>query len=220
MTTTAQSIVLEVQNTLQDLTGVRWPASELVRYLNLVQRQIASKRPDKMAATASFVPAAGAKQALPAAYESLMDIPRNTSGNKRAMTKVDLVVLDATLRDWQSLTGVTEFSHFCHDPREPRAFYLYPPAASSGASIELVAARYPTDVAAPTAPGKLYTTVTGNVDVPDEFSTALKHGVLFHAYSKDAEFGGNAQLAAENLQMFKAELGEQLQSAAAVAPKD
>lgn len=48
---------------------------------------------------------------------------------------------------------------------------------------------------------------------------ALRYYVLYRAWSKDAEYGGNAQLASANLALFKAELGEQLESAATVSPK-
>ena len=68
------------------------------------------------------------------------------------------------------------------------------------------------------ASGATAATVAGNIDIPDEWATALRYYVLFRAWSKDAEYGGNPQLAATNYGLFKAELGEQLESAATVAP--
>lgn len=214
--TTAQSIILDVQTELQDAAGVRWPATELVRYLHDGQRVIAQKRPDQTATTVTFTPStAGTRHTLPAGAASLIDIPRNAAGRKRAITKVDQNVLDATAPDWQSMAPAAEVIHFCHDLRDPLVFLTYPPAAAT-ASLQLVYSAYPAASAA--AAGARASTVTGNIDLPDQWGTALRHYVLFRAWSKDAEFGGNAQLAAAHLQLFKAELGEQLESAAAVAP--
>ncbi len=53
MPITAQSIVRRVVETIQDNTSIRWPISELVRYLNDGQRELISKRPD--AATQTLV---------------------------------------------------------------------------------------------------------------------------------------------------------------------
>ena len=44
--TSTQSIITQAQAILQD-TGVRWPVSELVQYLNDGQREAASLRPDQ-----------------------------------------------------------------------------------------------------------------------------------------------------------------------------
>lgn len=215
MTTTAQSIVLEVQTVLQD-DGVRWPASEIVRYINDGQRLIASKRPDTKATAVSFACVAGHRQTLPSTAQSLIDIHTNASG--QAVTKVERSILEAVSRTWTTQTpGVPV--HFMHTLADPRTFYVYPPA-SSGTALACVFSNYPTDIPAPTAPGVLASTVTGNIDLPDEFEVALQHYAVFRCYSKDAEFGGNAALAAAHLQLFKAELGEQIQGAATTAPKE
>ena len=216
MTTPAQSIILDAQLELQDPSGIRWPATDLVQHLHEGQRAIAQKRPDTTATVVTFSPAApGARHTLPAAAASLIDIPRNAAGRKRAITKVDQVLLDATVRDWQGMTPSAEVLHFMHDLREPRVFLTYPPA-STAAALELVYSAYPAATA--TAGGAAASTVTGNIGLPDEWATALRYYVLFRAWSKDAEYGGNPQLAATNYGLFKAELGEQLESAATVAP--
>ncbi len=216
MPSPAKPIILAAQDELQDPAGVRWPATELVQHLHEGQRAIAQKRPDTTATVVTFSPAApGARHTLPAAAASLIDIPRNAAGRKRAITKVDQVLLDATVRDWQGMTPSAEVLHFMHDLREPRVFLTYPPA-STAAALELVYSAYPAATA--TAGGAAASTVTGNIDLPDEWATALRYYVLYRAWSKDAEYGGNAQLAVTNYGLFKAELGEQLESAATVAP--
>lgn len=219
MTTSAQSIVLEAQTALQDLTGTRWPASELVRYINEAQRELTTKRPDAVAVAATLTCVAGPKQTLPSTAQTLIDVAGNATGARRAVTKIDRVLLEAQSRDWMSARPTTPVLHFMHNLAEPRAIYVYPPAVA-GTVLDVVVANYPTDIAAPTAPGKLATTVSGNLSVPDEWAPFIRNFCLFRAYSKDAEFGGNAQLAANFLGLAKADLGEQLQSSASVAPKE
>ena len=217
MPTTAQSIILDVQIALLDVSGTRWPATELVKYLHDGQRAIAQMRPDTTATVVTFTPAAaGARHTLPAAAASLIDIPRNAGVRKRAITKVDQVLLDATVRDWQGMAPAADIQHFMHDLREPRAFLTYPPAATT-AALELVYSAYPAATA--TASGPAAATVSGNIDLPDEWANPLLNYVLYRAYSKDAEVAGNAQLAASHLALFNNAAGIQLEASSTVAPQ-
>jgi hypothetical protein len=177
-------------------------------------------RPDANAVTAAFVPVLGARQALPAASMSLIDVPRNTGGNKRAIRKIALEDLDAINRDWRSMTAATEIIHFCYDPREPNVFDVYPPAAASGVSVDITYGAYPTDVPAPSGDGKAFTTVAGNISVNDQWGTALYNYMLARAFNKDAEYGGNAALSAAYMSTFTNLIGAQLQSSQTVAPKN
>jgi len=217
MTTPATYVLQQVSQTMQDPEQIRWNYSELARYLNDGQIEIITKRPDLKTARITFTPVDGAVQQIPSNALALMDVTHNATGRKRALTKVDQLLIEAVQRDWQSLPAATEFVHFMHDPREPRRFLLYPPAKAGGAVV-LLCSMYPTPVVQELsfdfAPISF-----GNIDVPDEFANALRDYILYRAYSKDAEFGGNAQLSASYFQLFNAALGAQLQSTATVAPK-
>lgn len=215
MTTSAQSIILRAHDALQDAGGVRWPATELVRYLNDGQREIVRLRPDQKATTTTVTLASGYRHTLPDSVATLIDIPNNMTGRHRRITKVDLYQLDAVLPDWRSRTPNVEVIHFMHELREPRVFHTFPP--TNNAQIAMVHSVYPVDVPAPTGPA--FTHVTGDIDLSDSWAEALLNFVLFRAYSKDAEFGGNAQMAASYLAMFNAAVGSQLQSTATVAPQ-
>lgn len=205
MTITAQSIIKHAQITLQDTDGDRHPAAELVDYLNDGQRALISVRNDVGATTVAFVPATGARQTIPANAMALIDVLGNTSGNKRAIRKVDKDMMDATARDWANSTVSKVASNFMFDPeRDPRTFWLYPPAAAGG-SVDLLIAAYPTDVEAPGGP--TYTDVTGVISVPDQWDNALLNYVLSRAYDKDAEFASNAQLSATHMASFLSQAG-------------
>ena len=154
---------------------------------------------------------------MPAAAASLIDIPSNTTGER--ITKTDLVLLDAVEPNWRKEAGVAVVKHFMHDLRMPRQFLVYPPASAS-ASVEIEYSAYPTDVAAPSGDGKAYTTVSGNISLGDQWSTALLFMVLHYAYTKNVEFGGNAGLSSSYLQRAQQLLGVELQSTSTVAPKE
>jgi len=219
MTITAQSIVRRVVETIQDKTSVRWPVNELVRYLNDGQREVVLYRPDSMVTNASLTLAAGPKQAIPSAGSKLIDIVRNTSGNKRSVRMTSRDLLDTQTPNWYGQTGVTEILHFTYDPRDPKVFYVYPPAASSGASLEIVYSAYPTDITEP-ADGVLYTSVSGNISLPDIYGNVLTDYILYRAYTKDSEYAGNAQRAVAHYSAFKEALSTELSATTGIAPKE
>ena len=202
MTIAAQSIIQQAHELLQDPDGIRWKATELVAHLNDGQRALVELRPEMFAVTAAMALVAGPKQTVPVACAKLLEIPRNTSGS--AIRPVERGQLDAIEPNWYTKTGVTAIKHTMVDAREPNVFYVYPPA-SVGASVDLVYSAWPADVPAPS--GVTASTVTGNVNVDDSFKTALLHFVLSRSYMKDAEFGGNATLAASHYQLFTSTAG-------------
>jgi len=214
MPLTAQSIVQRVTETLQDSTSVRWPVGELARYFNDGQREIAMHRPDATATTASFTCASGARQTLPAAAAKLLDVSRNLS-TSRAIRPASREMLDAHNPSWYGITPSTGVVHYTYDQREPKVFYVYPPATSA-TSLELVYSAYPTDIAEPSS--GTYTAITGNLGVADTFANALVDYILYRAYMKDAEFAGVAGRAQAHYAAFANALGVDLKAAMVVAP--
>ena len=218
MTIAAQSIIRRVVETMQDNTSVRWPVAELVRYLNDGQREVVLYRPDSMVTNATVTLTSGAKQALPANGSKLIDVIRNTAGTKRSVRMTIRNILDTQSPNWYNLTGVTEILHYMYDPRDPKVFYVYPPAASSGASVEIVYSAYPTDITEP-ADGAVYTAVTGNISLPDIYGNVLADYILYRAYTKDSEYAGNAQRAQAHYAAFQAALTTEMAGTTGVAPK-
>ena len=142
MSTTAQSIIHRVTQTLGDFTSIKWTVDRLVRYLNDGQRDILTHRPDALNLPATLALVAGHKQTLPANGEKLINILANTNGSKRAVTKVMASLLDAQIHNWRSMTPTTEILHFMYDPREPRSFEVYPPAALWAQPLRSLGLRY------------------------------------------------------------------------------
>ena len=211
MTITAQSVIRRCVETLQDNTSVRWPVAELVRYLNDGQREVVMYRPDSMVTNANLTLVAGSRQALPANGAKLIEVIRNNSAaSKRAVRMVNREVLDAQSPGWHNITGVAEVLHFMYDPRDPKVFYVYPPATTA-AALDIVYAAYPTDITEP-ADGATYDGVSGNISLPDIYGNALIDYILYRAYTKDSEYAGNASRATAHYSAFANALGIEMKA--------
>ena len=214
----AQSIIRRVVETLQDTTSIRWPINELVRYLNDGQREVILNRPDAMVTNATLTCVAGSKQALPSGGAKLIEVVRNAAAgsSKRAVRMINREILDAQTPNWHNLAGTIESLHFMYDPRDPRVFYVYPPALTT-TQLDIVYSAYPVDIVEP-ADGAAYTAVSGNISLPDIYSNVLQDYILYRAYSKDSEYAGNAQRSQNHYTAFANALGVEVQATVGVAP--
>jgi hypothetical protein len=218
MTIAASAIIRRAVETLQDPTSVRWPTAELVRYLNDGQREIVLYRPDAMVTNATVTCVAGTKQSLPALGSKLIEVVRNSASTsaKKSIRMINREILDAQTPGWHNITGTVDILHFIYDPRDPRVFYVYPPATTS-AQVDIVYSSYPTDITEP-ADGSLYSAVTGNISVPDIYGNVLGDYILYRSYTKDSEYAGNAGRAQAHYTAFANALGIEIKGTTGVAP--
>ena len=218
MAISAQSILRRVVETLQDKTSIRWPVAELVRYLNDGQREVVLYRPDSMVTNSTLdLDPLNSKQSIPPNGSKLIDVIRNTDGTKRAVRLTTRTILDAQSPDWHSHPNSTnEIHHYMFDPRDPKTFYVYPPAGSN-CSVEIVYSSFPTDIQEP-ADGSLYTAVVGNISLPDIYGNILQDYILYRAYTKDSEYAGNGARAQAHYAAFSAALGIEIKATVAVSP--
>lgn len=194
-----KEIIRKAQAILQDPAGVRWPASELVGYLNEGQRQLATARPAEVAVTQDFTLVGGARQSLPENTFLLLDAQHNGTQRKRALTKVERHTLEAVGRDWASMPPTSATIHYMYSELEPREFLVYPPAVA-GTPLRATFAAYPADVPEPT--GATFSDVTGTTALEARWDAALLDYVLYRAWSKDAEYAANEQRANAHLGLF------------------
>ena len=218
MTISAQSIIRRAVETLQDTTSVRWPVNELVRYLNDGQREIVLYRPDSMVTNATLTCVAGTKQVLPVNGAKLIEVIRNAAATsaKKSVRIINREILDSQTPGWHNITGSVDILHFMYDPRDPKTFYVYPPATTS-AQLDIVYAAYPTDITEP-ADGALYTAVSGSISLPDIYGNAILDYILYRSYTKDSEYAGNAQRAQAHYAAFNNALGNEIKATIAIAP--
>ena len=213
----AKDVIQRGVVTTQDTTSIRWPVGEWVRYLNDGQREIMLHRPDAFNKSAVIDCVAGTKQALPADGAKLIDVQRNsTVTSKRAVRICSREILDAQMPNWHNIAGAAEIVHFMYDPREPKAFWVYPPATNT-AKLEINYSATPTDIAEPAA-GSEYTAVVGNISVADIYANALLDYMLYRGYLKDADYAGNAARAQAHYAAFATALGIDLKATLSAAP--
>jgi len=217
-------VISRVEAILQD-TNIRWPRVELQKWLNESYLSIVLLRPDANAKCASFTCVPGTKQELTASTGGfpsalrLLDITRNvfSGSQKKVVRVVARSVLDDQRPSWHSETQTDNIQHYTYDPRQPKQFYVYPPATNV-AQLEVIYAD---------APGAHAMTETeldpANNDnevilLDDIYLSPITDWILYRAYSKDAEYGANEQRASAAFQTFNAAIGTKTQVDAAVSP--
>jgi len=203
-----QTIIDRAETIIQDTTNVRWPAAELLNWLNDGQREIVLLKPEASVVNASVqLTAAKTKQTLPAAAITLLDVTRNMGSNGTtdgdAIRLVSREVLDAQSPDWHTHTNTGgKIQHYVFDPRDPKTFYVYPKAPATAWYVELVYSASPTEITNPATA----------ISIDDIYANALLDYVLYRAYSKDAEYAGNAQRAVGHYQAFVGSITGKTQS--------
>jgi hypothetical protein len=206
----ASDIINRARIVLNDADGVRWLDSELLGWINDGQRVIALVRPDACVSNSTITLVAGTKQSIPNDGLRLLDVMRNINPDNsggRVVRHVDRDVLDTQNVNWHSESGQAVVKNYIYDNRDPKTFYVYPPALNT-AKLEIIYSKNPTDV-----------TATGStVAVADIYADPLLNYVLHRAYSKDAEFAQNFQLSATYLQIFQSMLGIKTSKDAAFSP--
>lgn len=226
MTISAQSVIQRATDLLQDQTSVRWPVRELIRWLNDAQRSIVKARPDAMNTTATVTLAAGTRQdldnmSLTPAPAKLIEITRNmaATSTKGAVTLINRKILDAQTPGWHNVTPGVNVIHYMFDGRDPKTFYVYPPATTS-AQLEVMYSAYPTDIA-DVADGATYGAISSDqyLSLPDIYADDVLNLIMAKAYLKDADYAGNAEKAAAYLGMVKESLGAEVAATVAVGPK-
>lgn len=209
MPLTAASILSRAARLIVDETGVRWPQTELLDYLNDCRREMCLARPDLYASAITHPLVAGAKQTLPADGTRLLDVVRNTASGK-AIRPTDRDLMDAENPSWHTEKQAAEVSSYLYDERFPRLFYVYPPALP-GTEVELIYAQTPTDITVGTLSSALPA-------AEDLYTGAMVDYVCYRAFTKDSEVSGNGDRALLHYKQFASIVGGGLQSTLKASP--
>jgi hypothetical protein len=201
-TITAESIIERATIIIQDETGTRWPSEELLKWLNDGQREVVMLKPDAYAQNESVALDTGTKQSLPADGISLIDVVRNMgvdgSTPGKVIRLIDRRILDDQHPDWHSVDQVGDVDHYAFDQRDPRHFYVWPPADGTS-QVEVIYSAAPTEILV----------ASNTISLDDVYANALLDYILYRAYSKDADYTGNAQRALAARASFMQSLGRQ-----------
>lgn len=222
----ASEIMDRAKRIIQDETSVRWPLAELRMWVNDALREIVLQKPTAHSKTIIITLQAGTYQTVPANVIALLRVVRNLKTTSetvrqglRAIRMVSREVLDSQHPDWHDGTIIVAskiVKHVVFDQTDPKSFYVFPGNDGTGI-VEAVVATSPTPVALPADPENiaLYNIA---LDIDDIYGGAVLDYVLYRAYSKDAQFAGNAQRAAAHYQTFANTLGLKVQVEAVANP--
>ncbi len=214
-------VISKAQTLLKDATGVRWPVLELQGWLNDAYREIVIFRPDSNAKTGTYACVAGPRQQITstfAAATQLLDVVRNvaSSAAKSPVKLITRQTLDDMDRSWYGNTGAVTIERYAFDPRLPREFLVYPPAAV-GAQLEIIYSSVP--AAHTLTQAQLENSATTEViRIDDSFGNVLIDYVMYRAYSKDTEIPAGVGRATAHYQAFQNGLGVKGQTEAAAQP--
>ena len=217
---TAAVLFEKARKVLQDEDGIRWPLPELRLWLNDALREIALFKPSAVSRSVVMPLTRGTFQKIDPTFSRVLRATRNiksfdpdNSGapreGGRIVRTVDREIMDTYYPDWHD-ERVQRFAKdvqsVIFDQIEPTAFYVYPGNDGTG-FLEVTLARIPADVPAPTNAANELTSYPGAVDIDAIYANALLDYVLYRAYSKDADFAGNAQRAAAHYSQFSSAIG-------------
>lgn len=169
----ALSVLVAVEDLLQDASSVRWPAAQRLRWLNEAQLAIVSVRPDACAKTAAVTLVAGELQTLPTDGLRLLDVIGNVGG--RRITLVSRDVMTSLTTSWSTAASAV-IKHYGHDPMLPREFEVFP-SAIVGAQV---LARYSI------TPPEL-TADTQSIALADNWKPALVDWICMRAFLRDTD---------------------------------
>lgn len=208
----AKDVMRRAATTLQDLDAVRWPASELLDYLNDGIREIVTLKPNAKTTTTTINLSEGTLQTLPAQFTVLSRAVRNIAaagqGGAAIRPLPNRALMDSQIPGWQDST-VLPFAktvvHVIHDMADPRSFYVVPGNDGTGV-IEVVVGETPDQVPVPSSDPQLIDSHTSNVDLPDLYQNMLADYVLYRCYSKDSRLAGSAARAQAHFELFRGTL--------------
>jgi hypothetical protein len=185
--TTAQNIIDDAEELLQDESNDRWDAAEHLKAVNDGMKAICIFKPDAYTVSESVTLAAGVEQDLPTGGTQLVAITRNmgvSPGETRGerIKLIERAVLDAMDPDWASQTASATVDYYMYDPKFPTIFSVSPPQpATAFGYVEMIYYKTPTEIAS-----------DATILVPDIYRPVLLDYVLYRAFAKDAAITQNA----------------------------
>jgi hypothetical protein len=214
-------VIKNVEDVLQD-QGIRWPRVELQNWINEAYLNIILLRPDANSKTGAFTCTAGTRQVITTEFPSalrLLDVTRNlaATSTKKVVRLVARAVLDDQRPAWHSETGTVNIQHYTFDPRQPKEFFVYPPATTS-AELEVVYTDAPGSHTLSESALDPAGSNTEVIKLDDIYMSPIIDWVLYRSYSKDAEYGQNEARAAAAYQAFNTAIGNKTASDTAVSP--
>lgn len=226
---TGREIMERVAIILNDEDYVRWPPSELCRWINDAVKATVLAKPSASTESRVHQLIAGTRQLLPTTGTPtplmLVDIPRNLKSTAnspreggraiRPVKRTTLDVQDPRWHDTKYTRATAEVRHYVYDEAMPLEFYVYPPNTGAGI-VEAIMSVLPAPLAASGAADDI-SSYAGSIGLPEPYSVAVVDYVLYKALSKD-ELTGDAGRARGYFQTFASAVGLKIQVEGATSP--
>lgn len=204
-------IIDRARRMLHDPTKTGWSDAELLDWFNAAQVALITMRPDALTKCAKFLCDQKTRQSLPAEAIRLIRVDRNSAGG--AIRYISRDELNHQLPEWHDDSfPVEDVELYIFDPKEPKAFYVYP-VPVSGHPIELIYSYAPKPISINDFSNDL--TV---IAVDDSFQDAIYDYLMFRACSKDSDHADGAQRAGLHFQSFTSFLQGKYDSDAGIKP--
>ena len=226
--TTGTNIATEVRTQLNDgdTNNYRWSDAELLLYINAGQRQIVTLVPEANVVEEQVTLSDAVRQTLPSGgvkFFGVWNYDGAAGVRGPAITPIERDALDTSFPEWSYAGHMathmnyptfedehTEFlfEHYWHDPREPKAYYLFPPTDGETPDVLLRYAKLPT------ALGSL----SGTFALGDEYLNAEVEYVTYRCLMKDGRYSAHPSRRQELWNNFRQALGLKIESDDRVDP--
>jgi hypothetical protein len=217
---TVQNLIDEVREIIHDTVATyRWADVELIRYCNAGIRQTIVLVPEANATeSVETVSNNIARQAIPSGGIKFIKISRNYADDgttpQGAVRYVEKDALDTYNPTWEydvtvKADAANFFEHYMHDPREPKAYYLYP-AAGASKKVAVVYSFRPT----------AHTLVGDTFALDDEYLNAVIQYMIYRALTKEARETMPASYRQELWENYLTALGLQRQANELISPEN
>lgn len=204
MTIPVSSIMQSVGYTIQDPSFIRWGGALALDAMNEAHREIVRLKADACIKKQALVLVSGVRQTIPTAGLRLISIIGNTGGT--AVYHTDESTMSRQYPGWTNEQAATSIQAWMFDDADPKAFLVYPKAAATGASLDIIYSSMPDAVTDP-----------GNIALGDEFRSSIEAYMVYKALSANTSLADAAR-AAQFYQLFLSTLGMSDKADAEVNP--
>jgi hypothetical protein len=178
---------------------IRWPLAFLYEYINEALEQIGSLKPELFAVSENFQLTPGAVQVVPNTLSMLMDIPFNINIDGSLGSAV--VPANYTLLRYFSKPACASsgdgVSSFRVDPKNPRVFYVNPPATTYPPQYVQLLGQ---------AKAQIVVSASDEIEFPGGDSglyfNSIKDWALYRAFMRDTESQTSLQRADKHYRAF------------------
>lgn len=204
----AKDLFLLVSTKLQDIEpgmDKRWPwekdpaasRASLVDFLNAAIRQTVLSRPDITAKTQSVQLAQGVRQTIPSDGVFLLSVARNMGTNGSTPGKPIFATGKDSLAAYSWTYAGSEIDFYYYDPLvDKKTYYTLPGVGTTTRWIEISYSVNAGTVA----------TANDDIPIPEMYSDALEHMMLYHILSGDSS-ASNLALAKSHYDAFYMAVG-------------